>query len=101
MKIFHDRKNRKLWLSQEIYIEKVLERFNRSKAKKICSPHVDHLKLSSKLCPTSEKDMKEMSKVPYAFDVGSWMYFMVWASNDIAHVVGVVSRFLTNYRKEH
>ena len=37
MKICHDRKNRKLWLSQEIYIEKVLKRLNRSKAKKICS----------------------------------------------------------------
>ena len=36
-----------------------------SKAKTICSPLVDHLKLSSKLCPTSEKDMREVSKVPY------------------------------------
>ena len=38
MKISCDRKNRKLWLSQESYIEKVLERFNISKAKAICSP---------------------------------------------------------------
>ena len=66
MKISHDRKNRKLWLSQESYIEKVLERFNMSKAKVVCSLLADHLKLSSKQCPTSEKDMKEMSKVPYA-----------------------------------
>ena len=101
MKICYDRKNRKLWLSQEIYIEKVLKRLNRSKAKKICSPHLDHLKLSSKLCPTSEKYMKEISKVPYAFAVGSWMYVMVWTRPNIAHAVGVVSRFLTNHRKEH
>ena len=48
MKISRDRKNMKLWLSQESYIEKVLERFNMSKAKVVCSPLVSHLKLSSK-----------------------------------------------------
>ena len=58
MKISHDRKNKKLWLSQESYIEKVLKRFNMSKAKAICSLLAGHLKLSSKQCPTSEKDMK-------------------------------------------
>ena len=45
--------------------------------------------------------MKEISKVPYAFAVGCWMYVMVWTRPNIAHVVGVVSRFLTNHRKEH
>ena len=33
MKISYDRKTMKLWLSQESYIKKVLERFNMSKAK--------------------------------------------------------------------
>ena len=98
MKISRDRKNRKLWLSQESYIEKVLERFNMSKAKAVCSLLASHLKLSSKQCPTSEKDM---SKVPFASNVGSLMYAMVCTRPDIAHVVRVVSRFLTNLRKEH
>ena len=93
MKISRDRKHRKLWLSQESYIEKVLERFNMSKAKAICSTLVGHLKLSSKQCPTSEKDMKELSKVPYASAVGSLMYAMVCTRPNIAHAVGVVSRF--------
>ena len=53
MKISRDRKNRKLWLSQESYIEKVLERFNMSEAKAVCSPLASHLKLSSKQCPKS------------------------------------------------
>ena len=101
MKISCDRKNRKLWLSQKSYIEKVLERFNMSKAKTVCSPLAGHLKHSSKQCPTNEKDMKEMSKVPYASAVGSLMYAMVCIRPDIAHVVGVVSRFVHNLRKEH
>ena len=72
-----------------------------SKAKVVCSPLVGHLKLNSKQCPTSEKDMKEMSKVPYASVVGSLMYAMVYTRLDIAHVIGVVSRFLANPGKEH
>ena len=47
MKVSRDRKNRKLWLSQESYIEKVLERLNMSKAKAVCFPLVSHLKLSA------------------------------------------------------
>ena len=77
MKISRDKKNKELWLSQGNYIQKVLERFNMSKAKAICSPLAGHLKFSSKQCPTSEKYMKEMSKVPYASAVGSLMYDMV------------------------
>ena len=72
-----------------------------SKTKAVYSPLVGHLKLSSKQCPTSEKDMKEMSKVPYASAVGSLMYAMVCTRLDIAHHVGVVSLFLTNHGKEH
>ena len=101
MKISHDRKNKKLWLSQESYIEKVLERLNMSKAKAVCSPHADHLKLNSKQCSTSQKDMKEMSKVPHASAIGSLMYVMVCIRPNIAHAVGVVSRFLTNPGKEY
>ena len=42
-----------------------------------------------------------MSKVPYASAVGSLMYAMVWTRPDIAHAVGVVSRFMENPGNEH
>ena len=42
-----------------------------------------------------------MSKIPYASAVGSMMYAMVCTRPDIAHSVGVVSRFLANPRKQH
>ena len=45
--------------------------------------------------------MKDISKVPYAFVVRNLMYVMVYTRLDIAHVVRVVSRFLTNQGKEH
>ena len=55
IKISQDRTYRKLWLSQESYIEKVLDKFNMGKAKLVSSPLGSHLKLSSKQSPSSEK----------------------------------------------
>ena len=42
-----------------------------------------------------------MSHVPYASAVGSLMYVMVCTRLDIAHVVGVLSSFMSNLGKEH
>ena len=42
-----------------------------------------------------------MTKVPYASSVGILMYAMVYTRPDIAHVVGVVSRYMNNPGKEH
>ena len=42
-----------------------------------------------------------MQKIPYASAVGSLMYAMVCTRPDIAHAVGVVSRFLSDQGKEH
>ncbi|WVY98191.1 hypothetical protein V8G54_030342 [Vigna mungo] len=42
-----------------------------------------------------------MSKVSYASTVGILMYVMVCTRLDIAHAVGVMSRFLSNPIKEH
>ena len=39
--------------------------------------------------------------MPYALAMGSLMYAMVCTRPDIAHAVGVVSRFLSNPGKEH
>ena len=42
-----------------------------------------------------------MSKILYSLVVGSLMYAMVCTRLDIAHVVGVVSRYMNNRGKEH
>ena len=59
IKISKDKMNGKLWLSQESYIEKVLDKFSMGKAKPVSSLG-SHLKLSSKQSPSSEKEKKEM-----------------------------------------
>ena len=66
MKISCDKKYGKLRLSQEAYVETVLERFNMSNAKSVCSPPVDDFNLSSEHYLTSEKEKQKMKGVHYA-----------------------------------
>jgi hypothetical protein len=42
-----------------------------------------------------------MSTVPYSSVIGSLMYSMVCTRLDIAHAVGVMSRYMNNLGKEH
>jgi len=57
--------------------------------------------LSAKHCPKTQEEEEDMSHVPYARAVGSLMYVMVYTRLDIAHVVGVLSSFMSKPRKEH
>jgi len=101
MRITRDRKNSKLTLSQNEYIQKVLKRFNMQNAKPVSTPFANHFKVSKELCPKTQEDMDYMCKVPYASAIGSLMYAMVCTRPDIAHAVGVVSRYMNNLGKEH
>jgi hypothetical protein len=83
-------------LSQEKYIEKVLQKFNIDKYKSITSPLASHFKLSHDGCLKDDKEKEEKKNVSYASAVDSLMYAMVCTRPDIAHAVGVVSRFLSN-----
>ncbi|CAH9138542.1 unnamed protein product, partial [Cuscuta epithymum] len=76
IRITRDRALKKLHMSQEQYIEKVLRRFNMDKAKEVSSPLTTNFRLTDKDCPSSEKRIEEMDRVPYASAVGSLMYAM-------------------------
>jgi hypothetical protein len=101
MRITRDRKNRKLTLSRGEYIEKVLERFRMQNGKPISTPLANHLKLTKEMCPKTQEEIEYMSRVPYSSIVGILMYAMVCTRPDIAHGVGVVSRYMKNLGKEH
>ena len=101
MKISKDRQNRTLTLSQADYLEKVLQRFSMEHAKAVSTPLPGHLKLTKEMCPTTKVEEDNMSKVPYASAVGSLMYAMVCTRPDIAHAVGVVSRYMSHPGIEH
>jgi hypothetical protein len=101
VRIQRSRKDKKLFISQDQYIEKVLERFNMNKAKVVSSPLATHFKLSTKQSPSTDEEKEDMERITYASAVGSLMYAMVCTRPDIAHAVGVVSRFLSDPGREH
>lgn len=90
-----------MFLSQDDYVEKVLQRFHMENAKVVSTPLSSHVKLTKDMCPKTQEEEENISKVPYALVVGSLMYAMVCTRSDIAHVVGVVSRYMSNPRVEH
>jgi hypothetical protein len=84
VRIQRSRKDKKLFISQEQYIEKVLERFNMNNAKVVSSPLATHFKLSTKQSPSTDEEKEDMERIPYASAVGSLMYAMVCTRPDIA-----------------
>ncbi|RVW20652.1 Retrovirus-related Pol polyprotein from transposon TNT 1-94 [Vitis vinifera] len=101
MRIIRDKANGTLKLSQSEYVKKVLSRFNMNEAKPVSTPLGSHFKLSKEQSPKTEEERDHMSKVPYASAIDSLMYAMVCTRPDIAHAVGVVSRFMSRPGKQH
>lgn len=101
MHITRDRKIKKLWLSQEGYIEKVLKRLNIDKTKPLTITLGGHFKFSKELGAKINKEKVEMENVHYSSAIRSFMYAMESTRPDITYVVRVVSGFMSNPRKEH
>eukprot|EP00253_Pinus_taeda_P026484 PITA_26484 len=59
------------------------------------------VKLSVEQCPKTQEEEDDMSRVPYASAVDNLMHVMVCTRPDIAHAVGVLSRFMSKPGKEH
>ncbi|KAH9684683.1 DNA (cytosine-5)-methyltransferase [Citrus sinensis] len=73
MQIIRDRESKVLYLSQADYVKRVLTKFNMEDSKPVSTP----------------------------LAVGSIMYAMVCTRPDLAHGVGVISRFMGNPGKDH
>ena len=99
MKIVHDIKTKKLWMSQKKYVEQVIKRFNTEHSKPVATLLFNHFKLNNSLCPTTMKKMKEMVAVPYLLAIGNLMYAMVCTMPNIVDNASIVSRFISNLGK--
>ena len=101
IKINRERSRVILGLSQETYINKVLERFNM----KNCSPSVapilkgDIFDLNQ--CPKNDFGREHIKNISYASAVGSLMYAQVCTRLDIAFAVGVLGRYQSNPGLDH
>nr|GEX85539.1 retrovirus-related Pol polyprotein from transposon TNT 1-94 [Tanacetum cinerariifolium] len=68
---------------------------------RLCQPLGEQFKLRKKQAPKTKAFRRIMAKVLYASVVGSVMYAMVCTRPDIAHRVGVVSKYMSNPGSEH
>jgi hypothetical protein len=99
-----DRLNKKITLHQTTYLKRVLDRFRHyipTSTRKVGIPIncFNHLSISQ--CPTTPDDKKYMELFPYSQILGSLMFAMVNTRPDLAHPVGLLSRFMSNPGKEH
>ncbi|KAK0600837.1 hypothetical protein LWI29_018847 [Acer saccharum] len=101
MQIKRDRVAGKIWLSQEKYIQNILEKFNMNEVKPVTTPLATHYRLSALLCLTIGKELEKISKVHYANVVRCLMYTMVCTRLDLAQALIVVLRYMANLRNEH
>ena len=101
IEIHRDRSRNLLGLSQKAYIERVLQRFNMDACKPCAAPISHGEKLSLAQCPKNEFEREPMKGIPYASAVGSLMYAQVCTRPDIAFVVGLLGRYLSNPGMDH
>lgn len=59
------------------------------------------VKLFARQCHKQWEEEEDMSHVPYVSVIASLIYVVAYTRQDIAHAVGVLSRFMSKPRKEH
>ncbi|KAG8476762.1 hypothetical protein CXB51_030053 [Gossypium anomalum] len=101
IQIHRDRSRGILGLSQKSYIDKVLKRFGMQNCRPGNTPVAKGDKFSLTQCPKSNLEIQEMQKIPYASAVGSLMYAQVCTRQDIAYIVGMLGRYLSNPGIDH
>lgn len=101
IKIHRDRHQGILGLSQETYINKILEKFRM----KDCSPSVASIVKGNKFglnqCPKNDFEKERIKHITYASVVRSLMYAQVCTRTDIAFAVGMLGRYQSNPGIDH
>nr|CAN83069.1 hypothetical protein VITISV_008960 [Vitis vinifera] len=101
IQIYRDHSKGILRLSQKAYINKVLSRFGMNNCTLEDTPVEKGNKFSLHQCPKNELEKKDMERFPYASAVGSLIYAQVCMCLDIAYIVGMLSKYLTNSGMDH
>eukprot|EP00253_Pinus_taeda_P018371 PITA_18371 len=90
IKVHRDRFRGILSLSQETYINKILERFRMKDCSPSVAPIVKGDRFNLNKCPKNDFEREQMKNIPYASTVRSLMYAQVCTRPGIAFVVGML-----------
>ena len=96
IKIHRERSRGILGLSQETYINKVLDRFQMKDCFPSLTPIVKGDRFSLDQCPKNDLEREQMRDIPYVSVVGSLMYAQVCTGFEISYGVRVLSRYQSN-----
>lgn len=72
-----------------------------SNTKTVITPITQQFKSSITQIPSTEVEMAYIDSISYASIMGFLMYDMVYTRPDLAYVVSLVRRYMTNLRKAH
>jgi hypothetical protein len=88
-------------LSQNVYIEKVLKRYNMHEYSTTPVPFMKGDKLGTFQSPRNQLEINEMKSIPYASAVGSIMYVQVCTCPNLAFVTRLLGIFQSNLEIKH
>jgi hypothetical protein len=97
IKIYRDRSKRLIGLSQDAYIDKILNRLNMQDSKKGFLSMSHGITLSKKQCPLKPDEQERMRVILYASAIGSIMYAMLCTHPDVSYALSATSRYQSNY----
>ena len=96
IQILRDRPSGVMRLSQQTYIKHIMKRFNMQSCSSGKAPIVKGDRFSKGQCPQNDIERDQMKAVPYSSVVSSLMYAQVCTRPDIAFVVDVLGRYLSD-----
>ena len=96
IEISRDRKNRKLIISQQQYIDEILKRFNMSESRTVSTPME-----KASLSELDKENEKAPENTPYRQAIGSLIYLVSGTQPDLAYCVRKLSQYLDNPQKNH
>ena len=96
MQIKRDRKKESIFIHQETYAKRIIEKFGMQNVKPVsmpCDPH-------SVLFTANDYEI-ETETVPFREAVGSLMFLAIVSCPDIAYSMNLVSKYLNKHSNEH
>jgi hypothetical protein len=100
--IHRDRLNKRIYLSAQHYIDKILAKFNMSNAHPVSLPaDKGGIRLSKNMEPVDDEERESMSKIPYREAVGCIMYAAITLRPDIAFQAVQIAQHCENPGLKH
>jgi hypothetical protein len=94
--IKRDRRSRTIAINQRAYLEKMMEKFSLTNAKRVSTPMEPNAQFSVDQCPSSTNQLARMKGIPYKEAIGSVLWPVVVSRPDAAYAIGVLAQFIQN-----